>query len=50
MELSEEAVQRMKESLGETPDPKRQWGYIRHKLIGPAGHQAVFNHNPGGRV
>jgi predicted transposase YbfD/YdcC len=33
MELSEEAVRRMKESLGETPDPRRQWGYIRHKLI-----------------
>jgi hypothetical protein len=33
MELSEEAVRRMKECLGETPDPRRQWGYIRHKLI-----------------
>ncbi|MDR2070364.1 MAG: ISAs1 family transposase [Treponema sp.] len=33
MELSEKAVQRIKENLGEIPDPRRQWGYIRHKLI-----------------
>ncbi|MDR2054022.1 MAG: transposase family protein [Treponema sp.] len=33
MELSEEAVRRMKDNLGGIPDPRRQWGYIRHKLI-----------------
>jgi predicted transposase YbfD/YdcC len=33
MELSEAAVRRMKEHLGGIPDPRRQWGYIRHKLI-----------------
>ncbi|MDR0758607.1 MAG: ISAs1 family transposase, partial [Treponema sp.] len=33
MELSEETVRRMKGSLGEIPDPRRQWGYLRHKLI-----------------
>jgi hypothetical protein len=33
MELSEEALRRMKENLGQIPDPRRQWGYIRHKLI-----------------
>ncbi|MDR1863888.1 MAG: transposase family protein [Treponema sp.] len=33
MELSEETVKRMKEELGGIPDPRRQWGYLRHKLI-----------------
>jgi insertion element IS1 protein InsB len=33
MKLLEEAVRRMKEHLGGTVDPGRQWGYIRHKLI-----------------
>ena len=33
MELSEETVRRMKDNLGGIPEPRRQWGYIRHKLI-----------------
>jgi hypothetical protein len=33
MEVSEETVRRMKEELGGIPDPRRQWGYLRHKLI-----------------
>jgi hypothetical protein len=33
MELSEEEVRRMKEELGGIADPRRQWGYLRHKLI-----------------
>jgi hypothetical protein len=33
MKLSEGAVSRMKEHLGRIPDPRRQWRYLRHKLI-----------------
>jgi hypothetical protein len=33
MELPEEAARRMKESPGETADPGRRWGYLRHKLV-----------------
>jgi predicted transposase YbfD/YdcC len=33
MELSEEAARRLQKNLGGIPDPRRQWGYIRHKLI-----------------
>ncbi|MDR1956737.1 MAG: ISAs1 family transposase, partial [Treponema sp.] len=33
MELTAEAARRMKEELGGIPDPRRQWGNLRHKLI-----------------
>jgi hypothetical protein len=33
MEIQEEDIQRMKETLGGVDDPRRQWGYIRHKLL-----------------
>jgi len=32
MEIEEADIQRMKEALGGVEDPRRQWGYIRHKL------------------
>jgi predicted transposase YbfD/YdcC len=33
MEIQEEAIHRMKEALRGVNDPRRQWGYIRHKLL-----------------
>jgi len=33
MEIQEENIQRMKEALRGVNDPRRQWGYIRHKLL-----------------
>jgi hypothetical protein len=33
MEIEEESIHRMKEALRGVEDPRRQWGYIRHKLL-----------------
>ena len=33
MEIQEENIHRMKEALRSVDDPRRQWGYIRHKLL-----------------
>jgi len=33
MEIQEEDIHRMREALGGVNDPRRQWGYIRHKLL-----------------
>jgi predicted transposase YbfD/YdcC len=33
MEIEEEDIHRMKEALNGVDDPRRQWGYIRHKLL-----------------
>jgi hypothetical protein len=33
MEIEEEDIHRMKEALNGVDDPRRQWGFIRHKLL-----------------
>jgi predicted transposase YbfD/YdcC len=33
MEIQEENIHRMKEALRGVDDPRRQWGFIRHKLL-----------------
>jgi hypothetical protein len=33
MEIQENDIHRMKEALGGVSDPRRQWGFIRHKLL-----------------
>jgi predicted transposase YbfD/YdcC len=33
MEIQEENIHRMREALRGVDDPRRQWGYIRHKLL-----------------
>jgi hypothetical protein len=45
MEIQEEDIRRIKEALGGVSDPRRQWGFIRHKLLDMhAGHRVMLNH------
>jgi predicted transposase YbfD/YdcC len=33
MEITEDDINRMKEYMGAIPDPRREWGNLRHKLV-----------------
>jgi hypothetical protein len=33
MEITEDDISRMKEYVGAIPDPRREWGNLRHKLV-----------------